>query len=642
MPLVVLDHISHAFGHLPLLDDVALQVEAGERIAIIGRNGTGKSTLMQIIGGELPPDSGTVWTQPGARVARLVQDVPLSADRPVFDVIAEGLGDLSSVITNYHHAAVEVATHYSDEALARLGDLQHELEERDGWQLEQTVELIITKLGLPSEAIVDTLSGGWRRRVLLARALVGQPDVLLLDEPTNHLDIEAIEWLEAFLIEYPGAVIFVTHDRAFLERVGTRVVEIDRGKLTSWPGDYATFERKKEEWLANEELQQTKFDKKMASEEVWLRRGVKARRTRDEGRVKALMAMRAERAARRAQIGNVRMQIEQADPTGKMVFEAKGVSHGFGATPVVRDLSLRVMRGDRIGLIGPNGAGKTTLLRLLLEELPPQSGTIRHGANVQVAYYDQQREQLDPERTVVETIGDGNDTVTVNGQPRHVHGYLQDFLFSPERARSPVKALSGGERNRLLLARLFTRPANVLVLDEPTNDLDLETLELLEAQLVEWPGTLLLVSHDRRFLDNVVTSTLVFEGRRQGPGVRWRLRRLASPDEPTLHGSSDHQATRRESPDNRRELPRQSSGATKDLSSKKTKRSFKEEREYKELPARIAALEAEQKTLQADVAHPDFYKKGKDVIKKTLARIEAIDRELFDATARWDLLDSIG
>ena len=319
MPVVVLDHISHAFGHLPLLDDVALQVEAGERIAIIGRNGTGKSTLMQIIGGELPPDSGTVWTQPGARVARLVQDVPLSADRPVFDVIAEGLGDLSSVITNYHHAAVEVATSYSDEALARLGDLQHELEERDGWQLEQTVEFIITRLGLPSEAIVDTLSGGWRRRVLLARALVGQPDVLLLDEPTNHLDIEAIEWLEAFLIEYPGAVIFVTHDRAFLERVGTRVVEIDRGRLTSWPGDYATFERKKEEWLANEELQQTKFDKKMASEEVWLRRGVKARRTRDEGRVKALMAMRAERAARRAQIGSVRMQIEQADPTGKMV-----------------------------------------------------------------------------------------------------------------------------------------------------------------------------------------------------------------------------------------------------------------------------------------------------------------------------------
>ena len=638
MPLVTLDHISHAYGHLPLLDDIALQVEAGERIAIIGRNGAGKSTLMQIISGELAPDAGTVWTEPGARVARLVQDVPLSADRPVFDVIAEGLGDLSSLITNYHHAAVDVATHCTDEALTRLGNLQHELEERDGWRLEQTVELIVTRLGLPSEAIVDTLSGGWRRRVLLARALVGQPDVLLLDEPTNHLDIDAIEWLEAFLIDYPGAVIFVTHDRAFLERVATRVVEIDRGRLTSWPGDYATFERKKEEWLANEELQQSKFDKKMASEEVWLRRGVKARRTRDEGRVKALMAMRAERAARRAQIGNVRLQIDQADPSGKMVFEAKGVSHAFGgdqplaggdkplglSVPVIRDLSLRVMRGDRIGLIGPNGAGKTTLLRLLLGELAPQSGTIRHGANVQVAYYDQQREQLDPDRTVVDTIGDGNDTVTVNGQSRHVHGYLQDFLFSPERARSPVKALSGGERNRLLLARLFTRPANVLVLDEPTNDLDLETLELLEAQLVDWPGTLLLVSHDRRFLDNVVTSTLVFEGDGKvqeyvGGYADW-LRQRAMPEREAA-------------------LATRPTGPTRPTSPTK-KRTFKEEREYAELPGRIASLENEQRMLHAAVAHPEFYKEGADLIKRTLARIAAIDGELLEALARWDALDS--
>jgi ATP-binding cassette subfamily F protein uup len=646
MPLVALDHVSQAYGHLPLLDNVAMQVELGERIAIIGRNGTGKSTLMQIIGGELPPDSGTVWTQPGARVARLVQDVPLSADRPVFDVIAEGLGDLSSLITNYHHAAVEVASDYGDEALVRLGNLQHELEERDGWRLEQTVELIVTKLGLPSEAIVDTLSGGWRRRVLLARALVGLPDVLLLDEPTNHLDIEAIEWLEAFLIEYAGAVIFVTHDRAFLERVVTRVVEIDRGRLTSWPGDYATFERKKEEWLANEELQQTKFDKKMASEEVWLRRGVKARRTRDEGRVKALMAMRAERAARRAQIGNVRMQIEQADQSGKIVFEAEGVSHSYGgdkptggdkplglSIPVVKDLSLRVMRGDRIGLIGPNGAGKTTLLRLLLGELTPLAGQIRHGANVQVAYYDQQREQLDPDRTVVDTIGDGNDTVIVNGQPRHVHGYLQDFLFSPERSRSPVKALSGGERNRLLLARLFTRPANVLVLDEPTNDLDLETLELLEAQLVEWPGTLLLVSHDRRFLDNVVTSTLVFEGQGKvlefvGGYQDWLRQSEAATPQPG--GAKQSSGT-----------TRQPSGATKDSSGRKTKRSFKEEREYGELPARIAALEDEQQKLHAAVGRADFYKETADTIRATLARIETIERELIEAYARWEMLDSI-
>ncbi len=639
MPLVVLDQISHAYGHLPLLDRAALQVEPGERIAIIGRNGTGKSTLMQIIGGDLKPDSGTVWTQPGARVARLVQDVPLAANRPVFDVIADGLGDLASLITNYHHAAVEVATNYSEEAMTRLGNFQHELEERDGWSIEQRVELIVTKLGLPSEAIVDTLSGGWKRRVLLARALVSQPDVLLLDEPTNHLDIEAIEWLEAFLLAYAGAVIFVTHDRAFLETVATRIVEIDRGTLTSWPGDYATFERKKEEWLANEELQNAKFDKKMAAEEVWLRRGVKARRTRDEGRVKALMAMRAERAARRAQIGNVRMQVDQADPSGKMVFEAKGLSHAFArgdkpsglSAPVVKDLSLRVMRGDRIGLIGPNGAGKTTLLRLLLGEIPPQAGEVRRGANVQVAYYDQQREQLDPERTVVDTVGDGADTVTVNGVPKHVHGYLADFLFSPERARSPVKALSGGERNRLLLARLFTRPANVLVLDEPTNDLDLETLELLEAQLVEWPGTLLLVSHDRRFLDNVVSSTLVFEGNGKvqeyvGGYEDWLRQSRTS-------GGASLQA---------RPQAAEPKGSALRKNPARTKRSFKEEKEYAELPERIAALEAEQKQLREAMAAPDLYKAGAARIRTTMERAATVEVELLAALERWDLLDSIG
>ncbi|MSO52789.1 MAG: ATP-binding cassette domain-containing protein [Acidobacteria bacterium] len=628
MPLVVLDQISHAYGHLPLLDKAALQVEPGERIAIIGRNGTGKSTLMQIIGGEMQPDAGTVWTQPGARVARLVQDVPLSANLPVFDVIAQGLGDLGELIANYHHAAVEVATDYSDEAMTRLGNYQHELEERDGWSLEQRVELIVTKLGLPSEAIVDTLSGGWKRRVLLARALVSQPDVLLLDEPTNHLDIEAIEWLETFLLDYAGAVIFVTHDRTFLEKVATRIVEIDRGMLTSWPGNYATFERKKEEWLANEELANAKFDKKMAQEEVWLRRGVKARRTRDEGRVKALMAMRAERAERRALMGNVRMQVDQADPSGKMVFEAKGLSHAFAASPVVKDLSLRVMRGDRIGLIGPNGAGKTTLLRLLLGEIMPQSGEVRRGANVQVAYYDQQREQLDPERTVVDTVGDGADTVTVNGVPKHVHGYLADFLFSPERARSPVKALSGGERNRLLLARLFTRPANVLVLDEPTNDLDLETLELLEAQLVEWPGTLLLVSHDRRFLDNVVTSTLAFEG--------------TGKVQEYVGGYEDWQRQSKLPPVLQAPSPKPKASSPKPQApGRKAKRTFKEEKEYAGLPKRIAALEAEQQQLQEAIARPEFYKDGAQAIKKTMERVAAVEAELLAAMERCDVLDSI-
>ncbi len=492
MPLVSVDRVSVAYGHLPLLDGAVLQIEPRERVSIIGRNGTGKSTLLRILSGDLLPDTGSVWRAPGLRVARLDQDVPLSDTRPVFDVVADGL--------------------------------PREHDEADAWRREHQVDQVLSRLDLPADAVVDTLSGGWRRRVLLARALVSQPDLLLLDEPTNHLDIEAIVWLESFLADYAGAVVFVTHDRAFLQRLATRIVELDRGVLTSWPGDYATYLRRKEEWLANEAGLQEKFDKRLAEEEVWLRQGIKARRTRNEGRVRALMAMRAERAARRDEVGSVRLQVEQADRPGRLVFEVDHISKSYPAAPsagralldppraVVSDFSARIMRGDRIGLIGPNGAGKTTLLRMLIGELAPDSGEVRRGANVQVAYYDQQREQLDPERTVFDTVGEGNDTVTVNGHARHVHGYLRDFLFPPERARSPVKALSGGERNRLLLARLFTRPSNVLVLDEPTNDLDLETLELLEAQLAEWPGTLLLVSHDRVFLDNVVTSTFVFEG----------------------------------------------------------------------------------------------------------------------------------
>jgi ATP-binding cassette subfamily F protein uup len=597
VPLAALDRVFVAFGHLPLLDGIAFQVDAGERIAVIGRNGTGKSTLLQILSGDLQPDSGLVLRQPGVRVARLVQDVPLSTDQTIAEVVGEGLGPLDA---------------------------------HDEWQRHHQADMIMSRLSLAATAVVDTLSGGWKRRVLLARALVGQPDLLLLDEPTNHLDIEAITWLESFLADYRGAVVFVTHDRAFLERLATRIVELDRGQLTSWPGDYATFERKKEEWLANEELTNAKFDKKLAGEEVWLRRGVKARRTRDEGRVKALMAMRAERAERRSRAGSVRLQVEQGDPSGKMVFEAEDVSFSFnGGVPVVRGFSMRVMRGDRIGLIGPNGAGKTTLLRLLLGQLPPGRGEVRRGANVQVAYYDQQREQLDPDRTVVDTIGDGNDAVTVNGQPRHVHGYLQDFLFSPERARSPVRALSGGERNRLLLARLFTRPANVLVLDEPTNDLDLETLELLEQQLVEWPGTLLLVSHDRRFLDNVVTSTLAFEG--GGKVMEY------------VGGYEDY--VRQRPTGSVRDLSgknKDTSGNTKYSSGRKKKRTFNEAREYEELPARIATLEAEHRQLQAALADPGFYTKPGSEIQAAVDRVEAIDRELLEAMTRWDRLDSIG
>src|SRR4051812_41238588 len=599
MPLVTLDRVSMAYGHLPLLDDVAMQIDARERVSVIGRNGTGKSTLLKIVSGEIPPDEGTVWRQPSLRIARLEQDVPLSAHRSVFDVVAEG---------HTHH-----------------------LEEDEAWLREHHVELILSRLELPADAIVDTLSGGWRRRVLLARALVGQPDLLLLDEPTNHLDIEAIQWLESFLAEYEGAVMFVTHDRAFLQRLATRIIELDRGKLTSWPGNYATYLRRKEEALANEQVLADKFDKKLAEEEVWVRQGIKARRTRNEGRVKALEAMRVERAARREQMGNVRLQVEQAEQSGKLVFEAKGISKGFAGTPIIRDFSTRVIRGDRIGLIGPNGAGKTTLLRMLLGELTPDGGDIRLGANVQIAYYDQQREQLEPDRTVFDTVGEGNDTVTSNGRTRHVHAYLRDFLFSDERARSPVKALSGGERNRLLLARLFTRPANVLVLDEPTNDLDLETLELLEEQLVEWPGTLLLVSHDRAFLDNVVTSTFVFEGDgrvqeyvggyddwgRQTKKLEVRSKKLEE----------------RANPESRAPNP-----AAKPV----RKLSYKEQRELESLPARIEALEAEQRTLAARVGGVEFYKEAPDAIRVALARVTTLQQEIAVAYARWHDLESRG
>ncbi len=639
MPLITLDRVSLAFGHLPLLDQISLQIEAGERVCLIGRNAAGKSTLLRVIGGEQAPDAGTVWCQPGTRVARLEQDVPLSADRPVFDVVADGLADLGSLVAAYHQAAVRVARESSEAALDALGRAQHELEERGAWRLEQRVEEVLNRLSLPADAIVDTLSGGWKRRVLLARALVSQPDVLLLDEPTNHLDIDAIVWLETFLDDYPGAVVFVTHDRALMRRLATRIVELDRGRLSSWPGSYETFLRRKEEWLANEAVQRAKFDKRLAEEETWLRQGIKARRTRNEGRVRALLALREQRAARREVAGLARLQIEAADPSGRRVFEAEGVSKAFDGRAVVRDFSVRIMRGDRIGLIGPNGAGKTTLLRLLLGEIDPDTGTVLPGTNVQVAYYDQQRERLDPDATVFDTIGDGNDTVTVNGRSRHVNGYLADFLFPPERAHSPVRSLSGGERNRLLLARLFTRPANVLVLDEPTNDLDVESLELLEAQLAEFPGTLLLVSHDREFLDNAVTSTLVFEGAGRvaeyvGGYVDWLRQRpepvtvQASRPRDTAAGKAGATLATRGTPDAAQGRPA------------KKRLTFNEQREFAALPGRIEDLEAEIRRLNDAVSAPEFYKEGAEAIRRTLARLDEAQQELHAAYDRWLDLES--
>jgi ATP-binding cassette subfamily F protein uup len=656
---VTLDGVSLAYGHLPLFESADLRIDPGERIALIGRNGSGKSSLLKIINGDIPPDSGTIWRAPALRSARLEQDVPASARltrrpsgvspkpdgdgeptdgaRSVFDEVADGLGALGELVAVYHHAAHAVSLQQNERSLERLGQLQHQLEERDGWRLEQKVEMIVSRLSLPGERPMRELSGGWRRRALLGKALVSEPDLLLLDEPTNHLDIDAIQWLEGYLRTFPGALFFVTHDRSFLSALATRIVELDRGRLTSWPGSsatgsvsaYAMYLEKKAAALNAEALELARLDKKLEKEEAWLRQGVKARRTRNEGRVRDLIKLRERRAAYRAEGGAVRMAVDAGDTTGKLVFEARHASKSFGGTAIIRNYSQRIMRGDRVGLIGPNGSGKTTLLRLLVGELEPDEGEIRRGTRLLVAYFDQQREQLDPDRSVAETINDGNDTVIVNGEPRHVMGYLADFLFPRERAVSPVRLLSGGERNRLMLARLFARPANVLVLDEPTNDLDIETLELLEELVGNFEGTVLLVSHDRAFLDAVVTSTLAFEGGGRvteyvGAYEDYLRQKPRDPGSGTRDGGS---AVR--NPESAVADPSRST----DRSTRKL--SYNERREVEALPARIEALEAEQARLQTEAASPDFYKQSRAHIEGVLARIEALSPELDAAVARW-------
>ena len=643
MTLLTLSDVSLAFGYLPLFEHADLRIDAGERLALIGRNGSGKSSLLKVISGELPPDSGSVWRAPALRVARLSQEVNARSaqlqlreshhdgsaqlqlrEQLVFDEVAAGLGALGDLAAAYHRAAARVAEQPHDgQRLAALADLQHRLELQDGWSLEQKVELVISRLGLPADRPVHELSGGWQRRTLLARALVSSPDVLLLDEPTNHLDIDAIRWLEEYLLEFPGAVLFVTHDRAFLSSLATRILELDRGVLTSWPGSYGAYLQKKTEALEAEARDLERLDRKLDQEEAWLRRGVKARRTRNEGRVRALTALRAERAARRGHTGSVHLRVDASEASGRLVFDAEHVSKAFGDRVVVRDYSQRIFRGDRIGLIGPNGSGKTTLLRLLVGELEPDEGAIRRGARLQVAYFDQQRESLDPDCSVADTINDGNSTVLVNGQPRHVLAYLADFLFPRERAQSPVRSLSGGERNRLLLARLFARPANVLVLDEPTNDLDIETLELLEELVGEFPGTVLLVTHDRVFLDRIVTSTLAFEG--GGRVVEY------------VGGYQDYERQRAsESSDPAEDWESGASAASeRPRRLRPGKLSYNEQRELDALPDRIAALESEHARLKAEAASPEFYKSSADHIHDVLARIEASAADLEQLLERW-------
>ena len=629
MPILHLQQASLAFGHLPLFEDADLRIDAGERIALIGRNGTGKSSLLKAIAGEIPLDAGVVWREPGLRVARLDQAAFAPAEPPRRSAetspkpLRGGGGEVPG----------DTGDRTVHEEIARgLGPLV-DLEGEDGWRAEQKIKMVISRLGLPADRAVRELSGGWRRRTLLAKALVSQPDLLLLDEPTNHLDIDAIRWLEEFMAAFAGAILFVTHDRAFLGRLATRIIELDRGRLTSWPGSYAAYLEKKAAALENEARDLERLDKKLAQEEAWLRQGVKARRTRNEGRVRDLMKLRAERAARRDRIGDVKLAIDASESSGRLVFDVRGVSKSFADTIVIRDFSQRIFRGDRVGLIGPNGSGKSTLLKLLVGELEPDVGEVRRGTRLQPAYFDQQREQLDPEKTVIEIVNDGNDTVVINGQPRHVLGYLADFLFPKERALSPVKSLSGGERNRLLLARLFSRPANLLVLDEPTNDLDIETLELLEELVSDFPGTVLLVSHDRVFLDRVVTSTVAFEG--EGRVVEY------------VGGWEDYLRQRRaggaEGAEGAGAKGADGAGAKGAASRRQRERrlSYKEQRELEALPERVAALEDEHKRLKDEAASADFYKSPADHIHDVLARIDAVDVELHVALERWMELEAL-
>jgi ATP-binding cassette subfamily F protein uup len=632
MPLLRLDNVSLAYGHVPLLSHVDFQIDAGERVCLLGRNGTGKTTLFRIITGAATADEGDVWRTETLRVAHLEQEVSPDTDQSIFQVVAGGLGEIGAVLNDYHritHGA-EAAERVS---LERLAHLQSRIEARDGWNINQKVETILTRLGLSEDKRLADCSGGMRRQVMLARALVSDPDFLLLDEPTNHLDISAITWLEKYLLNYNGAVMFITHDRTFVRRLATRIVELDRGKLTSFPGDFDAYVRKKDELLEIEERAGAKFDKKLAEEEAWIRRGVKARRTRNEGRVRALQALRQEKAQRLEAQGRARFGIDAGVQSGRLVVDLRRVTFRYGENTVIRDLSTRILRGDRVGIIGPNGSGKSTLLKLILGEIEPTGGEVVLGTRLQLAYFDQHRRNLDPEKTVRENMSD-SDYVTVGGRSRHVIGYLKDFLFPPQRIDSPVQALSGGERNRLLLAKIFTQSANMIVLDEPTNDLDVDTLELLEELLAEYEGTLLLVSHDRTFLDNVVTSTLVFEGDGKfseyvggyGDWERYQRQIPDAPTQPRKHASAPS-------------IPAPAETKHED---KPRKLTYKEQRELEALPVRIEALESEQSELHALLGDSGFYRQGNDKITATILRIEAIKVELETCYARWQELDAIG
>ena len=630
MALLGMQDVSIAFGGPPVLDRARFSIERGERVCLLGRNGAGKSTIMKLLEGSALPDEGAVVRQTGVTVARLEQEVPGDVDGTMFDVVSAGLGETGRLLAKYHRASHRVSWDHGDSALRELDRLHHALDAAGAWEVQTRVDTVLLHLGLDADAPFAAASGGRKRQALLARALVGQPDVLLLDEPTNHLDVEAVEWMEDFLIARGTTLVFVTHDRAFLRRLATRIVELDRGRLVDWGTDYDTYLERKDAALAAEAREWSEFDKKLAKEEVWIRTGIQARRTRNEGRVRSLEALRVERKARRERTGSVKLQAPEGERSGRLVAEARAVRFSRGERTIVDDFTTTIARGDRVGLIGPNGVGKTTLLRLLLGELAPDSGTIRTGTGLEVAYFDQLREQLDPDRSVFDSVADGADFVEIAGARKHVTGYLQDFLFPPDRARTPVRALSGGERNRLLLARLFTRTFNLLVLDEPTNDLDIETLDLLEELLLDFSGTLLLVSHDRAFLDNVVTSTLVFEGQGHvgeyaGGYSDWVRQRLSSglTLQPALRPAVTVLST-----------------TPPPATAKKRRLSLKEASELAALPERIDALERERDAAYARLADPAVLRNGA-AVTDARAQFAALEAEIAELTARWETLETL-
>lgn len=634
MPHITLDNASLAFGHHALLAQASFQLDPGERVGLIGRNGAGKSSLLKAIAGTIKLDEGTVWRAPSVRIVYVPQEPDLDDTHSVFEAVAEGLGSLQQTMIDYHQVTHEMSMPDANiEALMeRMQALQHEMDAQNGWVAQTRVETVLSRLKLDADVMVSTLSGGWRKRVALGRALVAEPEVLLLDEPTNHLDLEAIEWLEDLLLGFNGSVLFITHDRRFLDKLATRITELDRGNLTDFVGNFSQYQIKKEELLAVEETHAAKFDKFLAQEEVWIRQGIKARRTRNEGRVRRLEALRLDRAARRERQGDVKLNLDAGERSGKLVAELDQVYKSYGDKTLIKGFSTRILRGDKIGLLGPNGIGKSTLLKLILGDIEPDRGNIQRGTKVNVAYFDQMREQLDEEATLADTISPGSDFVEIGNERKHVISYLEDFLFPPQRSRSPVKSLSGGERNRLLLARLFARPANVLVLDEPTNDLDIDTLELLETLLQDYTGTLFLVSHDRAFLENTVTQVIAFEGEGKltefGGGyddwlrfTKDRMSKPAAPQKPAVAVAVPSTPTPASTP--RKTL------------------NFKEQRELESLPAEIEQLEQEQSDIQTQFAQGDIFKQAPEQVKQLQNRLDAIETLILEKLARWEALESL-